>query len=52
MFIGDEIVLMVINKLQRGPVNDVKLLRVQFVSFPPSPIFIIDSKKIYQECLN
>ena len=23
---------MVINKLQRGPVNDVKLLRVQFVS--------------------
>lgn len=29
---GDEIVLMVINKLQRGPVNDVKLLRVQFLA--------------------
>lgn len=31
-YLGDEIVLMVINKLQRGPVNDVKLLRLQFVS--------------------
>jgi len=31
-FLGDEIVLMVIKQLQRGPVNDVKLLRIQFVS--------------------
>lgn len=29
---GDEIVLLVINKLQRGLVNDVKLLRVQFLT--------------------
>ncbi|XP_066914246.1 uncharacterized protein [Clytia hemisphaerica] len=29
---GDEIVLMVINKLQHGPANDVKLLRIQFLA--------------------
>lgn len=46
--LGDEIVLMVINKLQRGPVNDVKLLRVQFVSFHLD-FFIWSTKRCIRE---